>query len=629
MKLILAYFLSVILFASGQLANAAVLPTLPQAQVDVTMPTVNGTTLNATCATLQTQIDAAAALNVNLTHQIILATGTTCTGPYVLRSHTGGTGWILIKGTNYSSLPPSGTRVTATANAALMPQIKYGEDGAVAHVGCFSAATGAQRYRIIGIDCVENTAKVPNWAMISLGYSSSGATNTGYIVLDRIIIRNRDANLYALRGVYGDAEQGNTALVDSEITGIKASGSDTQAWLSVSNKGPILIQNNFMQSTGENFMLCGASPASDAVMPRDVTIRLNKFSKAPEWWGVTGPNWLVKTLVELKCGQRVLIEANDLEDMPWNDGGYAHRLTPRNDSYSSPCPGGLGCIIELSDLTIRYNRYKNVTNWINSIGSDDGIGIPNLQTKHSKRWNIHNNLVYGLGWLCGGGADCGAIYNIVDGASGSNCQDYVTTCKMEDLTIAHNTIDDGTRLFCVTTNGQVNLDFRDNLINNNNGRGIFDCGGSTSSTYGLVRLAEAWPGSTWSWINNRIAIVANGESISSPSYPTTNGNTYLSSASSFLWANRATRDYTLLAGSPAKGAASDGTDQGVNFVAYNAARSESVVPPPPPPPVVVPQKFAPAINLRRVKYVPRLSSLTFNIKPIDVNYNGELSVVAW
>ena len=69
--------------------QAVTLPSLPQAQVDVTIPPVTGSTLNATCATLQAQINAAAALNVNLTHQIILATGTTCTGPYKLPSHNG------------------------------------------------------------------------------------------------------------------------------------------------------------------------------------------------------------------------------------------------------------------------------------------------------------------------------------------------------------------------------------------------------------------------------------------------------------------------------------------------------------------------------------------------------------
>ena len=167
-------------------AHAANLPQLPQRQVDVTMPTVNGTTLNATCATLQAQLNAAAALNVNLTHQIILATGTTCTGPYKLPSHTGGTGWILIKGPNYASLPASGTRVKLS-DAALMPTVKYGSDG-IAHDGTFSAETGAQRYRIIGINNIQDSTKVPNWAYFTTGFNNQNALNTGYIIIDRDIV---------------------------------------------------------------------------------------------------------------------------------------------------------------------------------------------------------------------------------------------------------------------------------------------------------------------------------------------------------------------------------------------------------------------------------------------------------
>lgn len=123
-KFLISSVLSLLLIAGGALPAhaAAVLPTLPQKQVDVTMPTVTGSTLNATCSTFQAQLNAAAALNVNLTHQIILATGTTCVGPYKLPPHTGGTGWILIKGSNYASLPPSGTRVSPS-DAALMPTI--------------------------------------------------------------------------------------------------------------------------------------------------------------------------------------------------------------------------------------------------------------------------------------------------------------------------------------------------------------------------------------------------------------------------------------------------------------------------------------------------------------------------
>lgn len=533
-------------------ANAATLPQLPQRQVDVTMPAVTGSTLNATCATLQAQLNAAAALNVNLTHQIILATGTTCTGPYKLPSHTGGTGWILIKGPNYASLPASGTRVKLS-DAALMPQIKYGDDN-VAHVGTFSAQTGAQRYRIIGIESVEDAAFSPNWAFITMGYNNQNALNTGYIIVDRCIIRDRVANHESLRGIYGEAELGNTALIDSYIAGIKDIGNDndTQAWLTISNPGPILVQNNFLESSGENLMLGGGTPVSSAVLPRDVTIRLNTFSKNPAWWGVG--NSLVKTLLELKLGVRVLVEGNDFLDMPWNDGGYTFRLTVRNENSS-------GTFADVSDLTIRYNLGKNVTNWINSFGSDDQGGA--YISKHSKRWYIHDNLVYGLGWSCGGGATCGAFYSMQ--AGGSNCTDPTPTCKNEDVTISHNTVDDVSNwMLYADQSGQIGLDFKDNLINVNGARGAF-----SPAIYGTNFLNAAF-GSTWTWTNNRVAGIGGGESTSL--YPQ-GTNSYPTSYTDFLWTNRASRDYTLQSGSPAKNAASDGTDQGVNFSAYNAVRA--------------------------------------------------------
>ena len=214
-KLLTACVMS--LAIGGELAaNAATLPQLPQKQVDVTMPTVTGSTLQATCGTLQSQINAAAALSVNLTHQIILATGTTCTGSFSLPSHTGGTGWILIKGPNYASLPASGTRVSLS-DATHMPKIKYGETDPVN--GAIAALTGAQRYRIIGVEFLQNDSLNPNYAFIVTGYNNWNATNTGYIILDRVVMHDTNTAHDTRRAVAADAELGNTALVDSYIVG--------------------------------------------------------------------------------------------------------------------------------------------------------------------------------------------------------------------------------------------------------------------------------------------------------------------------------------------------------------------------------------------------------------------------
>ena len=265
---------------------------------------------------------------------------------------------------------------------------------------------------------------------------------------------------------------------------------------------------------------------------------------------------------ELKTGFRVLVEGNTFLNMPYPGGGFVFRLTVRNQNNDSP-------ISEVSDVTIRYNLGVNVTNWISMFGSDDGAGGPSM---HSKRWDISNNLIYGLVFNCGGtGLTCGKVFQIATG--GPPCTDPTPTCKNEDVRISHNTIDNIGAFFLTTTSyGQLGLDIRDNLVNVNVNSGLNDQGGGNLT--GSAMLTEM-AGATWTWVNNRFAAIAGTVA----GYPQ-GTNSYVANVSNFQFVNRCvtvpcngTFDYTLQPGSPAKNAASDGTDQGVNFGAYNAARS--------------------------------------------------------
>jgi len=558
-KLLAALAMSLVI-GNELTVNAATLPQLPQKQVDVTMPTVTGNTYTvATCADIQTHLNSAAAANVNLTHAINIPPTLSCTQNYVLPSHTGGTGWILIRTSSFANLPSEGTRAS-TANSSLMPILKYNFGNG--DEGVFEAKTGAQRYRFIGLDIQGNAAIAPNYSLIVTGYGNFNALNTGYIIIDRCLLRDTDPNHATLRGVMMNAELGNTAIIDSYVTGIKDVGrtSDSQAVLITANPGPILIRNNFLRASGENIMTGGGGTPSSSVIPTNLTIQRNTIDKDPTWCCTL--QWLQKTLLELKCSNKVLIEGNDFLNMPWDDGGNTFRLTVRGNSGSTP-GGDPWC--ETSDITIRYNLAANVTNFINSFGSDDGG--PGFESMHSKRWHIHDNLIYGLGWICGGGASCGRFYQIQGGGQGTNCTDPIPTCKNENLTIAHNTIDDVKEaLFYNDASGfgGIGLDFRDNLINVNGGRGAY-----SMSLWGTNLLNAAW-GTTWNWANNRLAGIGGGEDTGL--YPQ-GTNSYPANITNFLWTNRAARDYTLQSSSPAKGTASDGTDQGVNFSAYNTARA--------------------------------------------------------
>ena len=104
-------------------ANAATLPQLPQRQVDVTMPTVTGSTFTATtCGGVKTALEAAAAANTSLNHVVNITAGLSCP-PLSLPPHSG-PGWIIMRTANFASLPTSGTRV-GVADAANMPTFTY------------------------------------------------------------------------------------------------------------------------------------------------------------------------------------------------------------------------------------------------------------------------------------------------------------------------------------------------------------------------------------------------------------------------------------------------------------------------------------------------------------------------
>jgi len=539
-------------------AYAATLPTLPAKNVDVTMPTITGSTFNATCATLQSQLNAAAAASPNLTHEVILATGTICSG-IRMPAHASGTGWILLKGANYANLPPSGTRV-GVSDAALMPVIQYN----ASNFGAIAFAPNARRYRIIGISLITTSSPDPNEQFVDMGYANGNA-GTGYIIIDRCVMRELNPTSHSThRAVYGDAEVGNTALIDSYMSGVAMhNGSDSNGWLSVNNPGPILIRNNFIEAASENINFCGAPGDSESLMPKDITIQRNTMPKLASW---VHSCCAIKAIIEFKCGLRILVEGNTIENNPYDGLGWAFRITPRNDNGTC-CPWG-----EVSDLTVRSNLIRNNVNVFQIASMEDGSGNGGQTSRHSKRFNITNNLIYGTGVGCGGGANCGRVISLQPAGGPTFCQDPSPNCMLEDLTVTHNTIANSTDWFFGMYQPTHNrLDFRDNVIDASSQVGLYACTPACAQ-YGTAGLNADW-GATWAWTFNSIAAINNG--VSSSQFPQGNNNVYYANSSSLLFTNAAANDYTLQTGSPAKNTASDSKDRGVDFVALNAALAGS------------------------------------------------------
>ncbi|MGD0907851.1 MAG: choice-of-anchor D domain-containing protein, partial [Candidatus Acidiferrales bacterium] len=95
-----------------------VLPTLPQASVDITMPVQSGTVRNVAAgnaAGFQAAINAATCGDT-----IVVVAGSTYTGNFTIPNKVC-SGWILIESSALASLPPSGTRVSGACTAGTPP----------------------------------------------------------------------------------------------------------------------------------------------------------------------------------------------------------------------------------------------------------------------------------------------------------------------------------------------------------------------------------------------------------------------------------------------------------------------------------------------------------------------------
>jgi hypothetical protein len=124
--------------------------------------------------------------------------------------------------------------------------------------------------------------------------------------------------------------------------------------------GTYKIFNNFLEASGQDVFFGGAAAS---VNPTDIEIRRNHLFRPMTWRegepGYTpspsGNPYIVKNIFELKNAQRVLFEANLLENSwgGFSQTGFAILLTPKNPA--DKCPK-----CQVTDITIRFCRIRNV-----------------------------------------------------------------------------------------------------------------------------------------------------------------------------------------------------------------------------------------------------------------------------
>jgi hypothetical protein len=124
-----------------------------------------------------------------------------------------------------------------------------------------------------------------------------------------------------------------------------------------------LIDDCYLEASGETVIFGGSDSPSAGAIPQDLAITNSTLTKQLAWQTQAGVT--VKGLLELKCVQRFRMTGCELA-YTWKSGqdGYALVLTVRNQSGAAPWS-------TIEDVTIHGNDFVHMAGGINILGSDD------------------------------------------------------------------------------------------------------------------------------------------------------------------------------------------------------------------------------------------------------------------
>src|SRR5215510_13538723 len=427
---------------------------------------------------------------------ITLAAGASFTGNFSLpnKSGSGQSEWIVVRSsTADSNLPPPGTRVTPSYSNVLPKIVSPNSEPAI------KASSGAHHYRFIGLE-IGHKAGSRIYDIVDFDGGQTSLSQVPHdLIVDRCYIHGNPSDA-SRRGVA--LNSASTAVIDSYISECHESGADSQAIAGWNGPGPFKIVNNYLEGAGENFILGGADPSIQNLIPSDVEFRHNHVAKPVKWKmghpSYAGIRWSMKNLFELKNAQRVLIESNVFE-YNWAES---------------------------------QNVLRHSGGGFNISGSDDVMGT----SQPSRRILIRNNLIEDIDGKAWGGA--GRLFQIIGGA--------------EYVTIDHNTgFATGNILTTDSTQGlNVGLVFTNNVVAHN-AYGVI----GTDTGIGLSTLRRWWK----SYVFKKNVVVGGQAS----NYPA--DNYFINSFSEVGFVDMAKGDYRLSSSSSYRNAGADGKNIGCNL----------------------------------------------------------------
>ena len=222
------------------------------------------------------------------------------------------------------------------------------------------------------------TGVAPDRTVVVIGSSRATdvTTQPANVTLDQNAILGLEG--VGHRGI--EAHGARVTITRNHIAGFLEQGRQSQGIYVANGPGPYLIEDNYIEASGENILFGGDDPRIADLVPSDITVRGNLLVKPQKWRQKKGA---VANLLELKNAQRVLIEHNVL-DGNWTDiqSGIPVVFTPRNQYGKAPWA-------IVADVVFRHNVVKNTPAGfsVNILGADDHF--PSRQTA---RISIEHNL---------------------------------------------------------------------------------------------------------------------------------------------------------------------------------------------------------------------------------------------
>jgi hypothetical protein len=443
---------------------------------------------------------------------ILLRPGVTYSGTFTLPNKFG-SAWITIRTAGETGLPGDGERILP-AHAPLLAKIRSGNIGPA-----FQTAPASHHWRLQLLEIQSTTNGTGD--IVALGDGSSAQNTLAVVphdlVVDRVYIHG-DPVTGQKRGIA--LNSASTVITGCYIADIKAVGQEAQAISGWNGPGPFSIVNNYLEGAAQSLLFGGSDPAIPNLVPSDITITGNHFTKQTAW---RTEKWVIKNIFELKNARRVTIARNTFE-YNWEGGqsGYAILFTVRNQNGACPW-------CQVDHVVFERNIVRHAAAGIQILGYDNNH--PSLQTQAIV---IRNNLFADIDSAHWGGN--GYFVTLTGGARG--------------ITIDHNTVLQDHALGIVQIDGPPVLEFvfTNNLAKHNNYGFI-----GTNHAVGADSISAFFPASDIS--RNVLAGATPAR------YPA--GNSFPSVAQfEGQFVAYTAGDYRLSAASPWRLAGSDGLDLG-------------------------------------------------------------------